>query len=50
VTNLNLQESAVRKLSVGGYEGKFVISYYNPETREKAMVNTEIPISITVQE
>lgn len=50
VTNLNLQESAVRKLSVGTYEGKFVISYYNPETREKAIVNTEIPIRITVQE
>ena len=34
----------------GGYEGKFAVFYYSVETGEKAMVNTEIPVSITIQE
>ena len=31
-------------------DGKFVIHYYDPETGEKAIVNAEIPIKITVKE
>lgn len=50
VTTLDLLDDAAKKLSAGGYEGKFVILYYNPDTGEKAVVNTEIPISITVKE
>ena len=50
VTTLDLLDGAAQMLSPGGYDGKFVILYYNPETGEKAVVNTEIPISITVQE
>ena len=50
VTVLDLLEGAAAKLTPGGYEGKFVVLYYDPETGEKAVVNTEIPISVTVQE
>lgn len=37
------------KLSAGNYDGKFVMSYYNTKTGEKAVVNTEIPVTITVK-
>lgn len=50
VTSLKLLEGAAKQLSVGGYEGKFVLLYYSPENGEKAVVNTEIPVSITVVE
>ena len=39
VTTLELLEGADEKLTVGGYDGKFVISYYNQENGEKAIVN-----------
>ena len=45
---LNLLDGAEKKLSPGGYEGKFVVLYYDQTTGEKAMVNTEIPITINV--
>ena len=48
VKKLDLLEDAASKLSPGGYEGKFVVLYYHPETEEKAIVSTEIPIQIEV--
>lgn len=48
VTALELLDGAAKKLSAGTYEGNFNVLYYNPETGEKAIVNTEIPITITV--
>ena len=50
VTVLDLLNGAEKKLVPGGYEGKFIVLYYNTATGEKAVVNTEIPISITVQD
>lgn len=50
VTELDLLEGMEQKLSVGMYEGSFLVSYYHPETGERAIVNTEIPISIAVEE
>lgn len=50
VTNLELLNNAAEILTVGGYEGKFVVLYYDPVSAEKSVVNTEIPISITVNE
>ena len=50
VTELKLLPDAAKKLAPGGYDGKFVLYYYHPETSEKAMVNTEIEIDIAVQE
>ena len=49
VTTLNLLPGAEKRLIPGGYEGKFAVFYYSVETGEKAMVNTEIPVSITIQ-
>ena len=50
VTTLNLLPGAEKRLIPGGYEGKFAVFYYSVETGEKAMVNTEILVSITIQE
>ncbi len=36
-------------LSAGTYAGRFNVLYYNPETGERAIVNTNIPITITVK-
>lgn len=48
VKTLELLDGAAKMLSPGGYEGKFLILYYSPESGEKAVVNTEIPLHITV--
>lgn len=48
VTKLTLSDDA--KLQAGTYEGKFVASYYQQDSGEKAILNTEIPVTITVQE
>ena len=37
------------QLSEGNYEGKFVVYYYQKDTGEKAMLNTEIPLLISVK-
>ena len=50
VQELDLLENSENMLSAGGYDGKFVVLFYDPESGEKAMVNTEIPIKITVRE
>ena len=50
VTSLELLEGTKKILAAGGYEGQFVVLYYHPETGEKAVVNTEIPVTITVKE
>lgn len=48
VTKIDLFDNV--RLSSGKYEGKFVVLYYQNDTGEKAMLNTEIPISVTVEE
>lgn len=48
VKTLDLREGTSEKLSAGTYEGEFVVLYYDPQTGEKSIVNTEIPITITV--
>lgn len=50
VKTLELAEDAGKTIQPGGYDGKLVLSFYNPETGEKATVNTEIPVKITVVE
>lgn len=50
VRTLNLSDGKEELLAEGIYEGKFVVHYYDAETGEKAMINTEISIVITVQE
>lgn len=48
VTTLNLLDGAEQTLSEGTYEGKFNILFYDPDTGEKAIVNTEIPVTVNV--
>ena len=44
VPNLDLD------LPVGSYEGKFSVEHYNPDTREKAMFNLEVDMTLNVNE
>ena len=48
VTKLNLLNGAEKELSAGTYDGKFNILFYDQDTGEKAIVNTEIPVTVTV--
>lgn len=41
-------KDAAAQLTPGGYNGNFVVLYYQPDTHEKTIVNTEIPVNITV--
>lgn len=50
VTELALAEGAAEMLLPGGYEGSFLISFYDPDSGEKAIVNTRIPVTVTVAE
>ena len=45
-----LTEVDTDKLTAGVYEGKFIVLYYNTDTGEKAIINTEIPLRITVEQ
>lgn len=49
VETLELWEGVAAQLSPGGYNGRFVVLYYQPDTHEKTIVNTEIPVNITVE-
>lgn len=49
VTELDLRKDATKLITLGGYRGKFVVYFYDLASEEKAVVNTEIPITITVR-
>ncbi len=49
ISKLSLLSDAAAKLSAGGYNGEFKVLYYQPDTHEKTIVNTEIPVNITVK-
>ena len=49
VTSLTADENAPQ-LSQGGYEGKIRLRFYDPETGERAIVDTDIPCTVTVTE
>ena len=48
VTALDLAEGAEAKLSAGLYDGRFVVSFYDRSTDRWAMLNAEIPVTVTV--
>ena len=50
VFSLGLLDGAEKRLAAGGYNGKFVVLYYDRTSGEKAMLNTEIPVTVTVTE
>ena len=47
---LDLITDVEKMLSEGTYKGKFEIYFYDPETNERAMLNAEAPVTITVQQ
>ncbi len=49
VEKLDLIPSGAKQLQSGGYDGEFVVLYYQPDTHEKMIVNTEIPVKVTVE-
>ncbi len=50
VSTLALLDGAADMLASGGYDGQFVVLYYDPDTGERAVVTTEIPVTVTVTE
>ncbi len=50
LSTLPIKEDALSLLQPGGYAGKFVVSMYNPETGEKAMVDAQVEITVNVTE
>ena len=49
VTSL-LADKNAPQLSTGGYDGKLRLLFYDPETGERAIVDTDIPCTISVTE
>lgn len=47
ITSMTADENAPQ-LSAGGYDGKIRLRFYDPETGERAIVDTDIPCTITV--
>lgn len=50
VTVLPLSAGAEATLSAGSCEGKLLVSFYDRQNGEEAMLNTEIPVTVTVTE
>ena len=50
VEKLSVAPEAAAMLVSGGYEGVFLIHFYDPANGDKAIVTTEIPVSVTVYE
>lgn len=48
VQKMNLNTDVTKQLEEGGYDGKIIIYYYDRQTGEKAMLNTEIPVTLIV--
>lgn len=49
IAELSLHKGALNKIVSGGYYGKFAVYFYDLDSEEKAVVNTEIPVTITVK-
>ena len=43
-------DAGAPQLSVGGYNGKLKLLFYDPETGERAIVDTDIPCAVSVVE
>ena len=50
VEELGVAPEMAAILMPGGYEGVFLIHFYDPVSGEKAIVTTEIPVTVTVRE
>ncbi len=49
IKTLDLVEDVDKLLTKGEYDGKFMVYYYDKENGEKAVLNTEIPVNISVK-
>lgn len=49
VSSLALSSDFKAHLSAGGYTGRFNLLFYDPDSGERAVVDTQIPITITVK-
>ncbi|MBR2387408.1 MAG: hypothetical protein IKB02_01425 [Clostridia bacterium] len=50
ITTLPLNDVGIRTIKTAGdFEGKFVVEFYDSETNEKSVLNTEIPITVKVR-
>lgn len=50
VTVLPLADDVTRALAPGSLDGKLLVSFYDPQSGEKAMLDAEIPVTVTVTE
>ena len=50
ILSIPLEKKVLSKLQPGGYDGKFVVAFYDPDTGEKAMIDSAIKISNEVKE
>lgn len=50
ITELVLEDYAKTKLQAGGYDAQLVIRAYDPDSGEKAMIDTKGEITLNVQE
>lgn len=50
ITELELTSEAAAMLMPGGYEGNFLLHFYHPDSGDKAIVTTELPVSVIVSE
>lgn len=50
IRKASLLNKMENRLSEGIYNGKLVVLYYDTETSERAMISTEIPVTITVND
>lgn len=48
VQTMSVQDGAARRLKAGGYNGVLRVLYYDDETGERAILDTEIEVTITV--
>ena len=50
VSKLELQTDAASNLQVGGYDAELVVQAYDPDSGEKAMIDTKGELTLTVTE
>ena len=50
VTRLDLPKESAAILMAGGYDGNFLIHFYDPNSGEKSIVTTALPVSVIVAE
>ena len=50
LSQVDILDGAEKMLTEGTYNGKYKIYYYDPVDNERAMIDTEVPITVTVRQ